>query len=142
MNDWNKKFREKDIFSNPIFAEYRECWIKTDTLRQSAETPDWTTEPTLHALVLEAIAVRAVDRQKGHARNFIAALTREDRFELIVVEMVGNPILQAALTRWGWKCNPLVMDFYWPKSEAAKRIVDRVVDAAISIVGLRNTEVK
>ena len=34
-------------------------------------------------------------------------------YELVIAESVGNPILAAALSRWGWECDGGVMDFYW-----------------------------
>lgn len=38
------------------------------------------------------------------------------RFDLVIVEGVGNPILAEALLRWGWDCDPVVMDFYKRKT--------------------------
>lgn len=99
-----------------IHATIRECWILARNRRLSGSSPDWTDEPTIHAIVVETIDVSPEHRRRGYCRDFIKRLCDEERFDMVVVEGVINPYLQAALTRWGWECDRDVMDFYWRKS--------------------------
>lgn len=99
--------------SYALSATLRECWVRADNLRQSCQRPNWTTAPTLHALVLAAIYVPEPLRRLGLCRLFIDALVADSRFEMVIVEGVGNSNLAAALLRWGWNYDPGVSDFYW-----------------------------
>ena len=95
-----------------VHAQLRECWILASNRRESCTSQDWTSEPTLHALVVEYIQVDRERRQQGLCRDFLHALLADSRFELVVVECVQSEILAQALLRWGWECDPGVMDFY------------------------------
>ncbi len=95
-----------------LTAYVRECWVLASNRRQSAEWPDWTTEPTLHTLVIETVEVEEEFRRQGEFRAFVEMLLADPRFDMVAVEGVGNPALAAALRRWGWECDEGVMDFY------------------------------
>jgi GNAT superfamily N-acetyltransferase len=98
--------------AGPLVAFLRECWVQADNLRLSAEYPGWTDAPTLHAVVVQSVVVEDGHRRQGHFRRFIEALCADQRFEMVVVEGVQNPVLGEALLRWNWDCDPGVMDFY------------------------------
>lgn len=102
----------EQITSGPLTATLRECFVLASNRRQSAEIPGWATEPTIHAIVVESVAVEESHRRQGHLRRFLDLLCSDGRFEMVVVEAVQNPILAEALLRWGWDCDPGVMDFY------------------------------
>lgn len=99
----------------------RECWILASNLRLSAQSPDWTIEPTIHAIVIETVRVPESERRQGKFKAFVKSLCDDTRFEMVVVEGVQNPILANALTRWGWQCDWATMDFYWRRAEAVQR---------------------
>ena len=103
----------------------RECRVRADDLRLSTQTPHWSNFPLLTAIVVESIAVPEQSRREGHCKQFIAILCDHPKYDLVVVEGVQNPILRDALIRWGWWHDPVVMDFYWPRTEAAKLAVAR-----------------
>ncbi len=109
-----------------LIAYVRECWVLAENRRHSAESPTWTDKPTLHALVLESITVEETHRQQGLCRAFIAALCQDKRFDMVIVEGVQNPHLADALHRWGWDCDPGVMDFYWPNPQLCFRPLTEV----------------
>ena len=46
------------------------------------------------------------------------------RYDLVIVEGVQNEHLYEALKRWGWKYDPGVSDFYWPRTVEASRALD------------------
>lgn len=100
------------IVSEVIKVKLRECWILASDRRMSAQTPGWTTQPTIHAIVVEWVWVHEKHRQQGHLKRFLAELCADARFDMVVVEMVQNPILAAALTRWGWESDLGVKDFF------------------------------
>lgn len=100
------------VRSNELTAILRECWVLRSNRRLSATRPDWTDEPTAHAVVVESITVEPERRRQHHCRRLIEALCADTRFEMVVIEAVQNEHLAAALMRWGWECDPAVMDFY------------------------------
>ncbi len=102
-----------------VEASLRECWVRRDCLRASATRPDWTPLPTWHALAVEAVSVPPEYRHQGECRAFLKYLTGLAQYDLIVVEGVGNPLLAAALRRWGWQEDAGVHDFYWRVKHAA-----------------------
>lgn len=95
-----------------ITVRLRECWVLTRNRRLSATNPDWTNEPTIHAVAVESVEVAEAHRRQGHFRRFIEFLCADPRFDMVIVEAVQNPVLADALMRWGWGCDPGVMDFY------------------------------
>lgn len=98
---------------NPIRVSLRECWYDAADLRSSTTHPEkWAGKPIIHAITVETILVEPEHRRQGHARRFLEELCRDERFEMVVVEGVGNPILAAALMRWGWNHDPKIMDFF------------------------------
>lgn len=99
-----------------VRAILRECWVLASNRRLSATDPTWTEEPTIHAIVLESIAVDEGHRQQGLCRAFLNALCADPRFDMVIVEAVQNPVLAMALLRWGWDCDPEVSDYYWRRS--------------------------
>ncbi len=107
------------VRAGPLTARVRECWIDRANLRLSADHPTWTDQPTIHALVIQSIAVEEAHRQQGHCRRFLAEVCADPRFEMVVMEGVGNEVLAAALLRWDWTCDPGVMDFYRLTTELA-----------------------
>jgi len=113
----SKHFIKTDFLT----ATLRECWVLRDNLRASCEVADWTEQATWHAIVLESVQVPEQHRRQGHCRRLIESLTHDDRFELVIVEGVGNLLLAGALMRWGWQFDPTVMDFYhWHSAEESK----------------------
>ncbi len=107
------------VRAGPLTARVRECWIDRANLRLSADHPTWTERPTWSALAIESIAVEEAHRRQGHCRRFLAEVCADPRFEMVVVEGVGNEVLAAALLRWGWRFDPGVMDFYRLTTELA-----------------------
>ncbi len=97
-------------------ASIRECWVDAANLRLSSAEPNWTDRPTIHAIVVESVAVSESHRRQGHFGRFLAKLCRDERFQMVVVECVQNPILASYLLRLGWECDPGVMDFYWRRA--------------------------
>lgn len=97
-----------------VHATCGECWVLASNCRVSATRPGWTSEPTLHAFVIETIKVDEPHRRQGYCRRFIESVCEKavGAYELVIVEAVGNPILAEALMRWGWSHDPSVMDFY------------------------------
>lgn len=97
------------VYKWPLTAVVRECWIDPANKRVSytKPKPGW-----IHSIALESIMVIDRERKKGHAKAFIDSLVADPRFEMVVVEMVRNPYLSESLTRWGWECDPEVMDFF------------------------------
>ncbi len=92
-----------------LFATMRECWVQADNLRISYQTP---TAGTIHSVVVESVQVDAAHRKQGNFSTFINRLLADPRYEMVVVEGVGNPFLAQALCRWGWDFDAGVMDFY------------------------------
>lgn len=103
--------RTRDMIGH-VHARLRECYVLASNKRISSVWKDFTQEPTIHAIVVESISVDEGHRRQGVCRAFINNLVADERFEMVVVEGVANPILADALTRWGWECDPEVMDFY------------------------------
>ncbi len=101
-----------DFKDGLLSATLRECWIDASNLRRSAERQDWTANPTIHAVVIETVRVEQAHQRQGHFKRFLAAVCADPRFDMVVVEGVQNPVLAEALLRWGWECDPGVMDFY------------------------------
>lgn len=89
----------------------RECWLNADNRRQSCGRPGVFARE-VHAVVVETIRVDKAHQRQGLCRAYLNTLCADPRFELVVVEGVRNPHLAAALMRWGWDCDPVVMDFY------------------------------
>jgi GNAT superfamily N-acetyltransferase len=106
------------LTAGPLTAILRECWILASSLKYSAGYPHWTAEPIIHAIVVESVMVEEPYRRQGHLRRFLEQLCADTRFELVVIEAVQNPLLAEALMRWGWDCDPQVMDFYRPREGA------------------------
>lgn len=104
------------VFRQHLHATVRECWVLASNRRLSAQRSDWTTEPTLHAGVIESICVDESHRRQGLCRAFLASAIADTRYDLHIVEGVGNPVLASALDRWGWECDRLTMDFYWKRA--------------------------
>lgn len=98
--------------SGHLTAILRECWVLRDNPRISAEFPHWTDKPTWRAIAVYAVEVEEAFRRGGECRAFLNQLVADGRYELVIVECVQNPILAEALLRWGWDCDPEVMDFY------------------------------
>lgn len=101
-----------EVIRGPLTATLRECWARIDNLRQSAEIPGWSVSSLIHAIVIESVAVEDQHRRMGHLKRFVESLCLDERFEMVIVEAVQNPILADALLRWGWDCDPQIMDFY------------------------------
>lgn len=101
-----------NIHGGPLTASMRECWVLTTNRRLSAETPGWTSEPTLHALVIESVRVEEAQRCQGQEARPVALACADERFDLVIVEGVQNPILAESLLRHGWECDPVVSDYY------------------------------
>ena len=99
--------------AGPLTAYVRECWVIASNRRLSAPAP-CLHGPMLHSLVVETVSVEEGHRRQGHCKRFLDALCADPRFELVIVEGVQNEHLAEALLRWGWDCDPGVMDFYWP----------------------------
>jgi hypothetical protein len=97
------------VYKWPLTAVVRECWVDPDNRRVSCvnKKDGW-----IHSIALESIMVIDRERRKGHAKAFLESLCADHRFDLVIVEMVRNPYLYDALTRWGWECDPIVCDFY------------------------------
>lgn len=95
-----------------LTATVRECWVLKSNKRLSGTKPDWTTEPTIHALAVESIEVEEAYRRQGECRAFLNHLLDTGKYDMVIVEAVGNQHLAEALLRWGWDCAPGVMDFY------------------------------
>lgn len=104
------------IRTEEVTANIRECWVAAHNLRMSAQVPDWTHTPVLRAVVIETVEVPAERRRQGVCRRLIEAACADERFDIVIVEGVGNPELAQALLRWGWDFDPGVMDFYWRRA--------------------------
>lgn len=89
----------------------RACWILAANLRVSRENRPFD-EPCHRALVLESVKVRESMRRQGVFTRFLREMTQQPGYDLFVVEAVQNPVLAESLLRWGWDCDPGVMDFY------------------------------
>ena len=100
------------VHDGPLTAYIRECWVDAADLCLSAETPDWTDRPTIHTIVIESVRVEEAYQNQGHFRRFLASVCADERFDMVIVEAVQNKVLAEALLRWGWDCDPGVMDFY------------------------------
>lgn len=96
-----------------LSATLRECWVLADNLRISFPTPMASDKPTIHSIVVEAVEVDAAYRNRGNFSAFIKRLRADQRYDMVIVEGVGNPLLVQALQRWGWPFDEGVMDFYW-----------------------------
>lgn len=103
-------------FRGHLHARLRECWVLASNRRLSATSPLWTAEPTIHALAVETIRVDREHRRQGLCSAFLDELCRDPKFDMVIVEGVGNPILANALIGWGWDYDPVVMDFYRPRT--------------------------
>lgn len=94
-----------------LTARLRTCWIRKDNLRLSSLHP-WSS-PCWRAVVVESVHVAEQTRRQGVFKRFLAELCQTPDIDLFVVEGVANPLLAAALLRWGWDVDPGVMDFYY-----------------------------
>ncbi len=111
--------REVDLRSNAVTVErdggliatVRECWVLASD-KQLSGPRGWTTEPTVHALVVETVRVPEHLRRDGRCKRFLNQLLTLPEFDAVIVEGVGSPVLFDALTRWGWECEPRVKDFF------------------------------
>ena len=101
-------------------AFVRHCWVLASDFRKSCVRYGWTTEPTVRAVVLENINVSEEHRRQGHCRRLIEELCGDDRFDMVVVEAVQNPVLADFLARLGWDRDPCVSDFYFYRREWLK----------------------
>lgn len=114
-------------------VEIRAAFVAANDLRASAGREGWTKSVTdrdyggeLRAAVVSHIAVPEYIQQQGWGTKIVEALeTGEAGDDLVVVEMVGNPHLRRVLNRRGWKHDPGVNDFYWPKTPAGTDAVER-----------------
>ncbi len=104
----------------PLMATVRECWVDAGNMRLSAEDRGWTDRPTLHAIVIESVNVEGSERRQGHLKRFLTMVCADPRFDLVVVEGVGNVHLAAYLEREGWECDVGVMDFRRRREDAVK----------------------
>ena len=95
-----------------VHAVIRECWYLASNRRRYGTWRGWTTEPTIHAVCVQSIEVEEPYRRQGLCKAFLQALCEDERFEMVVVEAVSNPILAEALIRWGWTCDLGVSDCY------------------------------
>jgi hypothetical protein len=114
---------KQKVTVGPLTATLRECWIDAGNKRLSAEWPEWTDRPTIHAIVIESVHVEPSERKQGHFRRFLAAVCDLPRFDMVVVEGVQNPDLVAYLHRLGWEYDPEVSDFYSPRKVEAEAAV-------------------
>ncbi len=89
-----------------------ECWMLASNRKVCGFEPDWTEEPTIHALLIETINVEEEFRNQGECRAFLNSILADNSFEMIVISGVSNRILADALCRWGWESDDMVMDFY------------------------------
>lgn len=97
-----------------VTARIRECWILVEDRRKSCTDPGvFGDRPVVRAVAVEWLRVPVAERRRGHARQFIEHLCRDPRFDLVVIEMVQNPHLRAALARWGWACDESVQDYFF-----------------------------
>lgn len=96
----------------PLTAIVRECWLLASNRRVSCEQEDYFKEPTIHAIVVESVNVEIPHQRQGYWTRFINQLCADERFDMVVVEGVGNPILAEYLKIRGWECDARVMDFY------------------------------
>jgi hypothetical protein len=101
----------------PLTAIVEERWIEAANKRCSADDPRWTTRPTIHALAIESVKVEEPNRRQGHFKRFLAGVCADPRFDMIVVEGVGNRHLAEYLLREGWEVDVGVMDFYKVKNK-------------------------
>ena len=98
-----------------LTAIVRESWYNPNRLREYVNKqglPGFS----LHAIAVWSVYVEHQHRRQGHCKRFLEALQADDRYDMVVVEAVQNPILAEALLRWGWDCDPQVMDFYWRRA--------------------------
>jgi hypothetical protein len=102
----------EQVRCGPLTARIRECWVDAQNRRLSGTDPAWTTRPTIHSIVIETVNVEPSQRQQGHFRRFLAMVCADPRFDMVVVEGVGNPHLAEFLLHEGWECDVGVMDFY------------------------------
>jgi hypothetical protein len=103
----------QEVTDGPLVATIRECWVLASNRRLSSESPRWRKrERRIHAIAVETVEVEESRRRQGHLRRFLDRLCADDRFDMVVVEQVQNPILAEALQRWGWDFDLKVMDFY------------------------------
>lgn len=100
------------VHAGPLTAVVREAWIDAENKRSSGDWATWTDRPTIHSIVIESVKVAEDHRREGHFKRFLAVICADERFAMVVVEGVQNPILAEALLRWGWDCDTGVMDFY------------------------------
>ena len=101
------------VVDGPLTATIREAWILKEDRRLSGQWPEWTDKPTIHAIVIETISVEEPHRRQGHCRRFLDMVLADVRFEMVVVEGVGNKALVAFLFRDGWECpNVTVGDWF------------------------------
>lgn len=98
--------------NGPLTVFVRECWVDATCLRLAGNDPTWTKRPTIHTLAIETIEVEEDQRRQGHCRRFIEQALADPRFDMVIVEGVGNRDLADALLRWGWEFDKGVMDFY------------------------------
>lgn len=115
------------ITHGPLTATLRECWLDAGNRRLSAQFPAWTDRPTIHAIVIESVSVEAAHRRQGHLKRFLAMVCADPRWEMVVVEGVGNLHLAAYLEREGWEVDVGVGDFYRRKAtgeNSGKNLVD------------------
>lgn len=103
------------VFRTPdgsLTAIIRESWYSPERLREYVAQPGLPGY-TLHAIAVWSVQVEQQHRRQGHCKRFLEALQADDRYDMVVVEAVQNPILADALLRWNWDCDPQVMNFYW-----------------------------
>jgi hypothetical protein len=96
-----------------LSASLRECWVQADNFRISFSSPTWSDKPTIHSIAVESVQVDVAHRNQGIFSAFIKRLCADQRYDMVIVEGVGNPLLAQALQRWGWAFDDGVMDFYW-----------------------------
>ena len=108
-----KQAMRQVITIGPLTATVRDCWIDASNRRLSADRPNWNNRPAIYSIVIETVIVEEAHRRQGHFSRFLATVLADTRFDMVVVEGVGNKILAEWLMRHEWDCDPEVMDFYF-----------------------------
>lgn len=109
-------FQGRRTVTDEFTAYVRACYVPAHNFRISSVYPGWMDVPLLRAVVFEVIDVEPKFRRQGVCKRVLAAACDDPRYDLVVVEGVGNPILAAALIRWGWDWDAAVTDFYWRRA--------------------------
>jgi len=107
-----------------VTVTFREAWVSAKNVHLASTFDGWHPGGgRLRALIVSGISVHRDMQRKGMCKRFLGWLTRDPRYSLVIVEMVQNPILAAALTRWGWVHDPKIMDFYFARTHEGQEAI-------------------